>query len=536
MSYPKPQNCIFQLSLLMLLTVGIFCNVSTLSAQSNTRQGPDDAAQDPFDTPDDPFELPQVPTAPTDEQPAVNPNAVVFQNATVNEKYAGWRQASDGTGPERLDEILRSHWVMADDRGSLSGTVFGIEDADLGNLELFLLGNGREVLKTSPNEDGTFKFSNIRQGTYAFAAWGDNAFFAFGLNVLDYNEAADDNMPMSLEVTAVPNKTTINTDWIRYFAGGVKFPVYGRYDSMEGEDDPARLYGLRGLQLYMPASRPATSISSHQVIPASNGRLIGRVHQISTRDGRPVDLRGTRILLLQKDDVYAAVSSDSYGVFEFPEIPAGEYSCVAVGLDGLGCIGITVAEAKSMSSIMENEPDDDVVGQEYTPISFAMIPSESVGWLNDKAMKTAYQRIISTPLPDYNYDQQYSGSGCGPNCGNGCGCGRRPVRPGGYRPPPRSAVPKEQRFIPRVIDGIDRLLNRDTGQIPSGTGVYNGSGYNNGSGYYNGGVGYNYPSGQVAPGGSFNGGSAVPASPGSVAPSFSGSTTRNTVPGSKTTK
>ena len=517
MSYPKTKQ---NLNLSVLFTVIVYwsCTCTILTAQSDTRQGSDtrNGIQDPFDAaPDDPFEVPEVPTAPTGEQAAVNPNAMVFQNANVDERYAGWRQASDGFGPNRLDEIVRSHWVMADDRGTLSGTVYGIEDADLGNLELTLLRNGSTYTKTKPKDDGTFQFANVRQGTYALVGWGDNAFLAFGFNILEFNEAADDNVPTKLEVTAVPNKTTINLDWIRYFAGDVKFPVYGIYQTGEGEDDPSRLYGYAGQQQFLPEARPATSISSHQVIPASDGRLIGRVHQMTTRNGRPVDLRGTRILLLKEDDVYGAVNSDGYGVFEFPEIPAGEYSCVAVGQDGIGCIGITIAGVGSSSSNSILEDNDEE--PEFTPISFAMVPSESVGWLNDKAMKTAYQRIISTPLPYFDQDQRPRS--CGQGGGNVCNR-NRPVRPGGYRPPPKDSIPKEQRFVPRFNRAIDRFFNRDNGQIPNSTGYGGGNngGYNNGN--FSGGLNYSGPVSSTP-----SAGTAPPA------PTMSGSTTRNQVPG-----
>ena len=272
MSYLKANRTFLQLFAVLVFAFVFACSDCMLHAQSNTRAGSDTKTnvQDAFgQAPDDPFEFPEVPNTPTEEQGAVNTGALQFQDVTIDEKYAGWRQASDGTGPERLDDVLRSQWVMASDRGEISGTIYGIEDADLGGLELILLQNGREVSSTTPKEDGSFQFANARQGTYAMIAWGDNAFLAFGLNILSYNEAADENVPTSLEITAVPNKTTINTDWIRYFAGGVKFPVYGRFDSGQGEDDPERLFGLRGLQLYLPEARPSTSISSHQVIPAS---------------------------------------------------------------------------------------------------------------------------------------------------------------------------------------------------------------------------------------------------------------------------
>ena len=152
-----------------------------------------------------------------------------FQKTTVNDKFAGWRQISDGADGNRLTDTLRAHWVMADEQGTLGGIVYGIEGADVGNLKITLLSNGREVTSTRPKEDGTFSIANIRQGTYAVVGWGDNAFFAFGVNILRYNPEADEDFPQELNITATPNESTINTDWIKFYSGDVKFPIYGKY-------------------------------------------------------------------------------------------------------------------------------------------------------------------------------------------------------------------------------------------------------------------------------------------------------------------
>ncbi len=417
-----------------------------------------------------PFQLPGLPPLPAQNPVAGAQNSEFFQSRIVNEKYAGWRQASDGRDGERLDETLRSQWVMADDTGRLSGIVYGIEGADLGDLNITLLNNGRVVTTTFPNEDGTFAFPNVRQGAYAIVGWGENAFFAFSFNILDFNEAIDENMPSELKVTAVPNKTTINTDWIQYFATGVKFPIYGRHETGQGENDPAELFGFEAQAQFMPAARPATSISSHQVFPSSDGRLLGRVHQMTSRDGRPVELRNTRVMLLKDDDVYAAVTTDSYGIFEFPEVPAGEYACVAAGHDGLGCIGIYVGDkggnqADDEAGESGNEGDDAMAEEDlFAPISFTMITSETVGWLNNLAIETAYQRIVSRPIP--NTDPVEPNADFGPGCP-----GPGSLRPGGYRPQPRNAIPLDERPLQRFNRGLDRLFTEDA----PGFGPTNGS-------------------------------------------------------------
>lgn len=490
-------------AILMIFVVGIF-SCSDLWAQSDTRQGSGttqgSGAKDPFQqsldeglNPGD-FQLPGSVPLDTASSP-VQPRQLL-QSIKVNERFAGWRQASDGSAGNRLDDVIRSQWVMAGETGTVSGVVYGTEGADVGNLTIYLLNNGREVTSTNAREDGTFVFTNVRQGVYSIVGWGDNAFFAFGVNIIRFNADFDDNVPTELKVTAAQNETTINTDWIRYYAEQVKFPVYGQYETdeseaVDGDINRTRLYGIEGQSQYLPTSRPATSISSHQVIPAADGRVIGRVHQMTVRSGRPVDLRNTRILLLQNDDVYAAVTTDSYGVFEFPAIPSGEYSCVAVGQDGLGCIGIYLGEPAT-----EDE--------EFAPISFTMTTSETTGWLNSLAIETAYQRVISRPRfqpneeePVYQPQQPCIGPGG--------------LRPGGYRPPAQRNVPREERLVPRFNKFIDGLFFRENGAsnaIQGGTGA---------------GAVDNFNGGFVT-----GGGVTAPAAP---AGGFGGSSSRNPIPG-----
>ena len=313
---------------------------------------------------------PQLPTDP--DQPII-----------VNEQYAGWRQAADAQQGARLSDQIRANWVMADPNGRVFGTVDTQSDAELENMRITLLNNGRIVTEARPNQIGEFDFSNVRPGTYTLVGFGKNAFFAFAFNILGYSETASEEIPTKLAVTAVQNKTTINLDWVRYFSPRVKFRVYGRHESKEGSDDPIRLYGVDGLSTHFPVAEPSTSISSHPVNLTWDGRLLGRVHQVSSVNGRPVDLRNTRIMLLQDDDVYSAVTADMYGVFEFPNVPIGEYALVAAGEDGVGCIGIDVQGASD----------------EALPVDMTLATSESVGWINNRATEEAYLRIIARERP-----------------------------------------------------------------------------------------------------------------------------------------
>ena len=316
------------------------------------------------------------------------------QDVVINSDFAGWESASAEESVSPVAEELRGNWIMVDSTGRFDGRVIAGKNADTANMNLFLMHMGRLVKQTTVDEDGGFVFTNVRQGAYALTGWGPRGLFTFGLNILAFNDDAGEDMPPnSITVTAYQNRTTINTDWIAHYVPQVGFRVFGRYPEGEGIDDSPALYGSVGLYNNLPANSLATSISSHVVSRDYNGSLVGRVHQFNSRNGRPVDLRSTKVLLLENDSVVAATATDNHGIFKFEEVPNGSYGVLAAGVDGVGLIGITVGDEAADSNT----------------IDFTLIPVETVGWLNDYAAEVAYHRNVIAPRRP---KPQENGAGC----------------------------------------------------------------------------------------------------------------------------
>lgn len=337
------------------------------------------------------------------------------QNVLINSRYAGWEGVTFG-GKDRISEELRGSWLMVDNNGRFEGKVIPGAGADVSRMNVFLMNRGRLVKQTSLDFNGRFEFNNVRQGAYALIGWGDKGFFAFGVNILANNPRSREAISNKITVTAFQNRTTINTDWISYYAAQVTYRVYGRYPVGEGPDDPVKLYGFRGLVNYFPESIPATSVSSHRVQTTADGRLLGRIHQMNSISGRPVDVRTTKVLLLEGDDVVASTTCDNYGVFEFQEVPNGSYGVVAAGVDGVGLIGITVGGSDD-----EMNDQGEFVGDEEHPIDFTLVSSETMGWLNHYAGEVAYRRGLLAPRPPKPRDSLAGlGDGCA-NCQNQAG-------------------------------------------------------------------------------------------------------------------
>ena len=353
------------------------------------------------------------------------------QQVILKDRFAGWNEASDGLGDRRVGEALRANWVMADPNGLLEGFVRPIGGAKVAGMTIYLMNKGRLVKTAAVQEDGTFFFTNIQRGAYALIGWGDNAFFAWGANILPFSEDADPSTPTFITTYAFQNATTINTDWLRYFTPNVSYRVYGRYEVEEGPDSPTKLYGFRGLSNYQPEAIASTSIGGTPVSLTSDGRLIGRIHQLRSFDGRPVDVRSTKVMLFERDSVVASTTTDNYGVFEFEEVPPGGYGLVAAGVDGVGMTGLVVTDADEMEMNEDGELADP--RSEGEPFDFCMTSSETAGWLNHYANEVAYQRAILAPrAPKRNKQQNNSCNFCNGQCGaNGmCNqCGRKKLRP-----------------------------------------------------------------------------------------------------------
>jgi len=353
------------------------------------------------------------------------------QQVILNDRFAGWNEASDGLGKRRVGEALRANWVMVDPNGLLDGTVRPVDGAKVAGMTIYLMNKGRLVKTAAVQDDGSFFFTNIQRGAYALVGWGDNAFFAWGTNILPFSEDADPSTPTFITTYAFQNSTTINTDWIRYFAPNVSYRVYGRYESEESSQDPANLYGFRGLSNYQPSSIASTSVGGTPVSLTSDGRFIGRVHQLRSFDGRPVDVRSTKVMLLERDSVVASTTTDNYGVFEFEEVPPGRYGLVAAGVDGIGMTGLVVSNADEMEMTEEGELEDPRSDGE--PFDFCLTSSETAGWLNHYAKEVAYQRAILAPRPPKPRDLMNNNcNSCNGQCdGNGtCNqCGRNNLRP-----------------------------------------------------------------------------------------------------------
>jgi hypothetical protein len=121
-------------------------------------------------------------------------------------------------------------------------------------------------------------------------------------------------------------------------------------------------------------------------------------------------------MLLANNDVVSATDADNFGVFRFRGISPGQYALVAVGADGMGCIGISVVNESSSGILPEPvvpaDPSVDATGADSAArqpavakrlaVDFSLMPPEATGWLNHMATEEAYRRALTRQRPKSN--------------------------------------------------------------------------------------------------------------------------------------
>ena len=331
------------------------------------------------------------------QAPGVRPRARPAKVAA--EKYAGWREAGEGFNANRLNTGLRSNWIMVDPSGRVDGRIvnYAPSQGQKRPMKVHLLNRGLLVNTADVSSGGTFGFSGLKQTTYTLIGISENQFFAFSFDAIQYQPEIK-NAPTSLGVSAMPAPVGFTVAWLDKFAPLVKFRNYGVFETKQTEKDPARLYGLKGLSTFTPKAAPATSIQAHTVSITKDGRVLGRVHQIDSLNGRPVDVLNTTIAITDGTDVVAHTSTDNYGVFEFKDLAPGNYGLFAAGTDGVGAMGIQVVAYKPGVSGV---------------IDFSLATSESIGWINHTLKEEDYLNRILQPRPRMNSFNPACGGECG---------------------------------------------------------------------------------------------------------------------------
>lgn len=358
--------------------------------------------------------------------------------ALINKSLVGWQPASFSPEGRQIDDTLVANWVMLNPSDGIDGRVVGITIP----IEVFLLRDGFVTGSTTTLADGSFQMESASPGPYTIVGYSPEAVFASGfLAVANDGEAVD--MPIAIQLSPINGKENnkLIAKLIQEFAPEVNFRDYGVYDIGEGKDDPPQYYGWNGLRDLTEPAIPSNAIRNQPISLEPGGTFIGRVHQIHNRTGRPVEVRNTRIIVIQDGQIIAETQVDNAGIFEISNLTPGDYGVVGVGEDGLVAIGIELVPGVSRGIDFENinafnplDPDTSVIQASAVRrqaggggFDATMTAPESTGWLNNYITTQVYINAVNEPLADpsgqmpYNYFDQGGMYGDGGGGGGGGG-------------------------------------------------------------------------------------------------------------------
>ncbi len=325
----------------------------------------------------------------------------------IDKSLVGWYEAGSGTNGERIGTQIRASWVMINETDSIQGQVVG----NTGDISIFLLRNGFVVAQSKTNDIGSFRLEGLTPGPYAIAGYSPDVFFVYGFLAIKHRPAAS-GFPNRLNIQAVSGaeNNLLIGKIIKDNAPRVNFRAYGQYDIGEGAEDPPEYFGWQGLETFDQPVLPANSIQAQPISLLSDGRLIGRVHQIDNKTGRPVEVFDTRIIVIQGGQIVAETQTDSLGVFEISGLSGGNYGIIAVGSDGLAALGIEIVDADTTT-----QPDSETRGRfrdnNVRNIAFTrrqdnggafdilLSDPESIGWLNNYVAEQLFQQAMDQPRP-----------------------------------------------------------------------------------------------------------------------------------------
>src|SRR5687767_208051 len=98
--------------------------------------------------------------------------------------------------------LIAAIMVQAQDGGGISGTVTDENDAKVAGAQVVLSSSSGVHLNTATGEDGTFKFENLRSGSY-FIEVKANGFSTFASEEIEFVRGENKQVAAQLKVASI---------------------------------------------------------------------------------------------------------------------------------------------------------------------------------------------------------------------------------------------------------------------------------------------------------------------------------------------
>ncbi len=297
-----------------------------------------------------------------------------------------------------VNQLFSKQWVCLDKDNSINGSLVQLADSDkvpLAGLPVALVRDGEVAHYAMADDSGSFKFENIKTGSYSLITRTNESIAAFSLQVLD---ATNNHLNSSVEVRVV-RPAGLKVKEILRSQTVPSYPV--RSDLPKVSVDPlgdSRSFG-----------------QSHFVKLDAKGRLSGQLGSVP----QSADMSEMVVYVLKNGEEVSRVRADKNGKYSFDGLKPGVYGFVAAGSSGFAATSFQLVSNETAS-----------VGADGS--RFVSIHRHACGQMNVEVVQCCevavceqpIQTIVEVPVVDpcaVPVDNCGTASTCG--CGGGFGGG-----------------------------------------------------------------------------------------------------------------
>lgn len=282
--------------------------------------------------------------------------------ATIDVASSGQSSASAGTAtvsPESLDRLTVRQWVQLSANNEMKGQLVNSDsgvNVGVAGATVTILSPDSKLLTAETDQDGRFMVSGVEPGIYALVARSDNYFAVCAMHAISSSAADHDELPSEGMISAASlDFGVVRTAMTRYLSPQLD-PIVDNVSSAN----------LKKLQ------QVVTSDDMFQVMQADSG-LNGFILMAGAVDSTLRGASDTNVFLFQNGDEVARAITDEAGQFRIEDLPAGNYSLVAVGDKGIGTVGFELMSDVATDTVSVQGADGTSLVLGGAPVdSFAM--------------------------------------------------------------------------------------------------------------------------------------------------------------------
>ena len=261
-------------------------------------------------------------------------------------------------------DVSQHQWVKPDQQGLVTGRAITVKNQSIQSLRnarvALIRSSDQEVIaKTVANTRGRFQFPNLTAGVYTLQISGANAFGYGTLHVM----SADIEAPDHFEFTA-----------------GLISPQLVKEIALRYQGDTAKSLANFDPQFNPLETDRAAKGSITEILQRKEG-LRGRINVAGfSKDDAQMASVGTNVLIYRGDRWVARTVTNTEGDFFIANLPAGSYTVVAAGADGVGVMGVNLLSKEQSQA--RSQPSD-TISYVSQPIDPANIFVLQIGQLAD---------------------------------------------------------------------------------------------------------------------------------------------------------